>query len=195
MKQWKNYESTKTYTDSVKIPSGGYIGVIKKAEVKSFNGQNGAYEQLHISFDITEGEFKDYYANNYRNQQTEDKKWKGVFRYTIPTDDGSEYDEGNKRKLKTALESIEESNNGYHWNWDENTLKGKAIGIILQNKEWEFNGNSGWSAQPYCITTVEKIKSGKFKVPADKPLNNKTSAPAKADNLDFEPIDDDDLPF
>lgn len=197
MKPFNNYAETKAYTEREKIPAGGYIGVIKAAEEKEYESRDGSvYKKLEISFDITEGDFKDYYANNYRSQQGEDRRWKGVVRLNVATDDGSDRDEWTKSRFKGAMEAIEESNTGYHWDWNEAKLKGKKIGVLLQNREWSMNGNTGWSAQPHSIVSVDKIRNGKFKIPKDKPLQNSSvTAPQTKPQSDFEAVDDEDLPF
>ena len=197
MKQFKNYKETQVISSRPKIPAGGYEAVIKTAEVKEYSGKNGSYEMLEISFDITSGEYKDYYANDYRSQQSEDKRWKGVLRLNIPTDDGSDSDVWSKRKFKTNITSVEESNPGYNWDWDERKLEGKKVGVLLQNKEWDFNGKTGWTAQPYGFIDIQKIKDGDFTVPKDKPLQQSQQA-QQADSSsksDFIEIKDDDLPF
>lgn len=197
MKQFNDYNETKAITERPKIPAGGYIATIKQAEVKEYSGQNGNYERLEISFDIAEGEYKEFYANDYRAQSDENKRWKGVLRLAVPSDDGTDYDAFAKRKFKTNILAVEDSNSGYHWDWDERKLKGKTVGILLQNREWNFNGMTGWTAQPYGFTSVESIKEGKFKVPKDKPLKNdgSTNPSASPRQADFEKIGDDDLPF
>ena len=195
MKKFANYEETTTYADFPKIPSGGYLAVIKAAEVKTFSGQNGDFEKLEISFDITSGEYKDYYANQYRSSTATDKKWKGKVSIYIPTDDGSEMDAVTKRRFKTVIEAVEESNSGYHWDWDEKKLKGKKCGVVLRNKEWEYNGKTGWSAIPYSIVSCEAVNNGTFYMPKDLPLNNH-AAPVQAEpTKDFEEITEEDLPF
>lgn len=200
MKAFSNYNETQVFTDTQKIPAGGYLAVIKAAEVKIYNGRNGDFEKLEISFDITDGEYKDYYATQYRNNQAADKKWKGKVSIYVPTDDGSEQDAITKRRFKTAIEAIEDSNKNYHWDWDEGKLKGKKCGVVLQNKEWSFNDKTGWSAVPYSICSTDAIKDGTFYMPADKPLNghqtaNATPAPASSAMTTADIIEDDDLPF
>lgn len=200
MKPFNNYAETQVLTEQKKLPKGGYICKILNAEVKTYNGRNGSFEKLEISFDITEGEHKDFYANNYRAQRSEDKKWKGVLRVYVPTDDGSESDALTKSIFKGVTTAVEESNNGYHWDWNEAGLKGKAVGIIFRNEEWEFNNRSGWTAQPFKAVSVSAIKEGKFTVPEDKPLKNKTTASYSSapsyDTSNFEEIaTNDDLPF
>ena len=197
MKQFNDYKETQAITERQKIPAGAYICVIKNAEIKEYKGKYGHYENLEISVDVTEGEYKDYYANNYRSQQSEDKKWKGVLRLRVPSDDGSDNDAFYKRKFKTNILAVEDSNNGYRWDWDEKKLKDKKIGLLLQNKEWEFNDKTGWTAQPYGFIPVENVREGKFKIPKDKPLKKDESAPQTSSNTpaDIEEIGDDDLPF
>ena len=197
MKQFNDYKETQAITERPKIPAGAYICVIKNAEIKEYNGQFGNYEKLEISVDVTEGEYKDFYANDYRSQQGEDKRWKGVLRLNVPSDDGSDYDAFLKRKFKTNIIAVEDSNTGYRWDWDEKKLKGKKIGLLLQNKEWEFGNKTGWTAQPYGFISVENVREGKFKIPKDKPLKKDDSAPQTSSTTpaDIEEIGDDDLPF
>ena len=197
MKQFNDYKETQAITERQKIPAGAYICVIKNAEIKEYNGQYGNYEKLEISVDVTEGEYKDFYANDYRSQQGEDKRWRGVLRLNVPSDDGSDYDAFLKRKFKTNILAVEDSNTGYRWDWDEKKLKGKKIGLLLQNKEWEYGGNTGWTSQPYGFIAVENVREGKFKIPKDKPLKKDDSAPQTSSTTpaDIEEIGDDDLPF
>ena len=64
------------------LPAGGYIAKIMDAKEIGYDWGN----VLLISFDIAEGEYKDFFAKDYRNQQQEDKKWRGTFRLRIPKD-------------------------------------------------------------------------------------------------------------
>jgi hypothetical protein len=192
MNKPNNWESVKAATERVALPAGGYIVKILDAKVKTYTSDNGSFDKLEISLDITDGEFKDFYANDYRSQTQEDKKWKGMLRQYTPKDDGSEKDEWTKSSLKALTDAIEESNPGYHWDWNEDHLKGKVVGCLFRSEEWQYNGKEGWKTQPFKFVSVETIKSGKFKVPNEKPLKNKSvtqSEPA------YENIADSDLPF
>lgn len=196
MKAFKDYDTTEVFKDYQKLPVDGYICIIKKAEEQVCNGGS----MLVISFDIAEGEYKDYYADEYRNNSSNDKKWKGKIRIFVPKDDGSEDDAYTKKRFKTAITAIEESNDNYHWDWNETALKGKKLGIIYRNEEWEWNGKTGWRAAPFRIVCCDDIYEGKFKIPDDKPLQKSSSvfspAPKSMDKTTFEEITgDDDLPF
>ena len=195
MKKFNNWENVKAASEFVPLPAGGYIVELKNAKVKEYKNQNGdAFERFEIAIDIAEGEFKDYYANDYCNQTNEDKKWKGVLRLYMPKEDGSEQDEWTKSRFKSFIEAVEDSNPGFHWDWDESKLRGKKIGCLFRLEEWEYNGKTGKKAQPFKAVSVEKIKSGNFKIPKEKLLEKNASSPT-APTPEFRDIPDEDVPF
>ena len=197
MRPFNNYDTTQTISARAQLPVGAYICQILKAEEKVYSSPKGEWRKLEVSFDISEGEQKDFYANDYRTQSGEDKKWKGVLRMNIPTDDGSEADGWTKRSFKTNILAIEESNNGYHWDWNEAQLKGKTVGIVFRSEEWEYNGKRGWRTAPFKMVPAADVKSGNIKIPDPKPLNGKAASQAStaADLSDFVEVASADLPF
>ena len=197
MRPFSNYDNTQTISARAQLPVGAYICQIFKAEEKVYSSSKGEWHKLEVSFDISEGEHKDFYANDYRSQSGEDKKWKGILRMNIPSDDGSEADNWAKRSFKTNILAIEESNNGYHWGWNEAQLKGKTVGIVFRSEEWEYNGKRGWRTAPFKMVPAADVKSGNIKIPDPKPLNGKAASQAStaADLSDFVEIASADLPF
>lgn len=191
MKKFTSYDKVEAYKDVEKLPVGGYVCKILNAEEVEYDWGN----VLAISFDIAEGEYKDYYKNNYASQTQEDKKWKGIYRMNVPKDDGTEKDEWTAKRFKTDMQAVEDSNKGYHWDWDEAGLKNKMVGVVFQNKEYEYNGNRGFFTNPYSFRSVDDIQNGKFKIPADKLLDNKKSNQPSGNIDSFMPVDDEDLPF
>ena len=197
MKPFKNYDKTQTFSSRPTLPVGAYICRILKAEEKVYNSSKDEWHKLEVSFDISEGEQKDFYANDYRAQSGEDKKWKGILRMNIPTDDGSEADGWAKRSFKTNILAIEESNSGYHWDWNEAQLRGKTVGIVFRSEEWEYNNRRGWRTAPFKMVPAADVKSGNVKIPEPKPLNGKAApqASASVDLSDFVEVASADLPF
>lgn len=196
MKKFSGYEETQVYTEFTKLPVDGYVVEIQKVDFADYDWG----EVMLLYYDIAEGDFKGFFHEQYKENTQPDKKYKGVFRLVLPKDDGSEKDEWSKRKFKTCMTAIEDSNSGYHWAWEESTLVGKHVGIIFQDQEWEFKGKFGMSAQPYSMTTVEKIREGSFKIPEPKFLENSAyknrSSFQMGKDSDFSEIQDDgDLPF
>ena len=200
MKPIKGYAAARAYTEQERLPAGGYVVQIKNVEYQD-NSAKGYGDVIVLSFDIAEGEYKDYYAQNYRNQQGEDKKWKGTYRVRVPKDDGSEQDNWAQRRLKTDISAFEESNSGYHWDWQEQGLKGKLVGIVFNNKEWGMetaNGyRSGWFTNAHHLISAENARNGKFKLPADQLLKNKPEDLQESDGWMNIPdgVDSDALPF
>jgi len=187
MKQFGSYAKVQAYSDIEKLPVGGYIVGILDAQEIGYDWGG----VLEIKFDIAEGDFKNYYTEQYKGSQMEDKKYKGVYRMNIPKEDGSQQDEWTARRFKTDIQSIEDSNPGFHWDWDEKKLVGKKVGAVFFEKEWAFDGKTGFFTALHSFRSVETIKAGKFKIPNAKLLKNK---PASADV--FVEVDDDgDLPF
>lgn len=188
-----NFEKVKAVTEKVQLPVGGYILKIIGAKEVEYSGQNGPFKKLEIGFDIAEGEYKGYYQQDYDNQTQEDKHWKGVLRVYSPTGDGTEQDEYRQRILKGITNAIEDSNSGYHWDWDEKQWKGKMVGGLFRREEWQMNGREGWTTKCFKFLSVDDVKEGKFSTPKDKPLKNKETVVSV-----FQPVEDEDdgfMPF
>lgn len=196
IKQFKDYATTKGYTDYEALPKGGYVLKIMGAEVC----ENSRGQYIKIGCDVAEGEYASFFEKAYRADQREDKKWSCNYLLSIPTDDGSKEDAWTKRRFKTFTESLEDSNSGYHFDWDEQKFKGKLIGGLFNIREYEkYDGSIGSATNLAQVTTVQKIRDGKYKLPADKLLQQ--TAPASTGdvaNMDFMQIPDtglSELPF
>ena len=148
------------------LPAGGYVCQIMSARVE--DGEWGS--TLVLAHDVCEGEYKDIFKRDYEGNPRDDKKWRGTFRLRLPKDDGTEQDTWKKRSLSNFLWAIEQSNPGFTFDWDEKKLKGKKIGLLYRNKEWEYNGNSGWTTEAAGTESIDNIRNGKFRVPKDKAL-------------------------
>lgn len=168
MKQISNYENAKVLTgESTQLPKGGYICNI--IEVKEVQSDRAHY--LSLAFDIAEGEYMGHFTKLFNGNTSETKKWRGVYNLFIP-DEGNQYYEDTLTKFKTAMVNFEDSNNGYHWDWNEQSLKGKQIGIIFGEKEFMPEGSNDVIiiTEPRGIRSVQQIKEGKFKLPPIKKL-------------------------
>lgn len=193
IKRFGSYEKTQAYKDFEQLPKGGYILKIMGADVC----ENSVGQYVKISCDIAEGDYKDFYSKEYRAQQTEDKKWHCNYLLNVPKDDGTEKDGWTARRFKTVIEALEESNSGYHFDWDERKFKGKLIGGLFNEREYEKNdGTVGRATNLAQLCAVEKIREGKFKIPADKVLKDKIQNPVSNDNFMTLPDGaDEELPF
>lgn len=190
MKKPNGYEQAQAYIEYQQLPHGGYVLKIVGAEERQHKGGSS----LVVAFDIAEGDYEGYYKQNFDSQKQEDKKWRGTMWVSLPKDDGSEQDEWTLRRLKTIMQNIEDSNTGFHWDWDEKKLKGKFIGGLFRNEEYEkTNGDIGTTVRCCQFTTVENIRNGKFKIPADKTLSGKSNSNSNYGTIPS--VEDDELPF
>ena len=108
----RDYDNAPSYdSDSVRLPTGGYLCEIKKME----EGQTRKGSNIvHVYFDIAEGEFKGYYermykANKATTKNATDVKWKGVYDVFPLTPEGA-----TSGAWKGLLTCIERSN-GKHF--------------------------------------------------------------------------------
>ena len=187
MKKWNGYETTQVIEAKKKLPAGGYICRIIDAKEETY----GWGSVLVISFDIAEGEYKNFYREQYEKQNGT-RKWKGTYRLNCPKDNGDPKDEKIKKTFKTFIHHIEQSNQGYKWDWNESTLKGKLFGGIFGEKEYAIEGNTGFFTTMRYTCEI-KAATG---APVPKPimLSKGTQNATTVQN----PIDwdkDDDFPF
>lgn len=156
-----------------RLVPGGYICRINKVE----DHPDKSY--LYIEFDIAEGEYMGYGASCLeRNGFTPLRMYRS-------------YSDKAAGMFKGFIQNIEASNSSYHWEWKEQTLVGRLIGIILGEEEYKKQDGSVGTRFNARDRSVAAIRDGKFKVPEKKLLpQEQPTAPT------FSALDDDsELPF
>lgn len=208
MKKFNDYDDVKVSDFNYeKVEQGPHFCKIieAKEEVVTFN--NGSVANiLKIKFDFSE---KDKQAGLYKRKleadvqkNVETAKWKGIFNLYVPKDDGSEQDAKTKEAFKRFMTAVEESNEGYKWNWEESTLAGKEVMLVYGLKEFEnLMGETIVFAEPRIPRSIkaelDKIKPLKVKtknneyIDYDQYMNGNTSTKSESTF----PDDNDDLPF
>lgn len=133
IENWSEIEA-KGMEDFKALPIGVYECVIKKAEVHK--NQETGKESFKVTIDIASGEYKDYFQRRYDTNTDMNKKWdNNATRYLAFQGDNASY-------FKGFITSVENSNVGYTWNWDETTLTGKKICGVFQYEEYEKQDGS-----------------------------------------------------
>ena len=184
MKPINNFDTVQASTGEFARPTaGGYICKIMDVTDVPVDVNTGKGNYLKIEYDIADGDFKDYYNDQYA-------KWGGNWNASFIRS----YKEKALGMFKHFTNCIEQSNAGYAWDWNESGLIGKVVGLVLGEEEYKNSmGEIKTKLVVSQIKTVEEIKNGDFKIPAPKKLTveNPTNSVAG-----FTPIDDDsDLPF
>lgn len=191
MKPINNWENVKPMGNSFEtLPAGAYVCEIKQVVEKPNRNNGGSH--LEVNFEVAEGEYKDFFSKDYRSQDREDKFWRGIINQNVPNESADNY-ENQKRFFRSFTNAVEASNPGYHWDWNENGLKGKKIGVVFGEREKQSQKGTIYTiTNADKIISVEDVRSGNFKIPEKKclvPTGNTFSG--------FTAItpDSDDLPF
>ena len=93
--------------------------------------------------------------------------------------------------FKAFITAVEESNSGYRFDDNEETLKGKLVGLVIGQEEYrKLDGTIGKRWYINQVRSIQAIKSGKFAVPEFKKLKDESTGWQPAESTD-----DDDLPF
>ena len=193
IQRWNDYGTHKT-PDYERLPKGGYVFKILNVET-GFWSDNRQF--IKLGCDIIEGEYAKFFEQAYRANTNEDKKWGCYFFINIPVNDGSERDNWTKSTFENAIYALEDSNNGFHWDWNETKLKGLVVGGLVNEREYEkHDGTIGTATNFAKFVSVDKIRSGKYTLPKDKTLR-KASSPAMGEGFMAIPdgLDDKGLPF
>lgn len=174
------------------LPAGGYV--VKIMDIKEAKWPSGD-TCFDISIDIAEGDFKDFYANDYRAQTGDNKWWRGSFRLTPPVDGAPDW---QNNRFWDFICAVEDSNSGFHFSGEEADLNKakfgkKVLGALFRREETKPNadGITYWNTKMFRCLPADKIRNGEFRIPADKATKSKVTFTELPD-------DDggaDDLPF
>lgn len=168
------------------LPPGGYVARILKAEERKTSTDK---PMLVVALDICEGEYCGYFMNLFRERK---KNSNNPLNVKYPNN-GMAYivvlnAEGQTRKqFKSFITSVEES--GGHVVWGDNfckSLEGATVGVLFGREEYEGNdGKNHWSTKPFFFRSVDKILSGDWTTPEDRPLPETVGYGASGYGNDF----------
>ena len=164
---YQGFEAKENSTNFLELPPAGvYIGQIMAVRVVDADGVKTFRDWLEVMLEITEGDYKGRFTAVYNDQKerfgAENTRYRGTFRIAIPTGKEDE-EEWVKRNFEGNLWCVEKSNPGYHWDWDENKLTGKKIGINLRTRLYTYNDKDKETVEVARFETVDDVKSGKAK--------------------------------
>lgn len=183
-----NRENRRTDNSYETLPKGNYVCKIMKAE--EHTSKEGKIS-IKLSFDIAEGDYKDFYAKKYQEDTREDKKWNRDAEYyiSIPTDSSTDF---IKTKYDTFFANLEDSNNGYVFQGNLDELKGKIFGAIMFLEQNEYNGRIYDHVKIFDSRIAQDVRDGKIRfVPKDKMVGGSPSD----DFVAVAPGSPEDLPF
>lgn len=156
------------------IPAGGYVARITAVEdVES-------REYLRFTYDIAEGEHKDFFAADDR-----------VYTHQFVRS----YKESASGFMKKFLECVEGSNDGFKldgWDNDESDLIGLLVGVLIQREDYTNNdGEDRARMNVEGFAKADDIRNGRFKLPEPKDSRKEHDEPTD----DSGSVYDADVPF
>ena len=130
------------------VPNGGYVCYITKVT------DNPKGEYLEIEYEIGEGEYEGFAAETMERAGF------------CPLRFNRYHGEKSRGYFKKFTKDIESSNPGYKWDWNEQSLVHKYIGVVIQEQEKvNAKGYTNVYAKVDTTCSVGDIKAGNFKVP------------------------------
>lgn len=177
--KYQGYEAKKSGGFVELPPVGAYIGQILNVKVEpSFDK---THDQLVLMLDITEGEYTGRYLEQYNDakERFPDTKYKGTFRITVPEEDDGEDKAWIRRVFESSLWAVEQSNDGYAWDWDEKKLKNKKVGFSVRKRFYTYNGKDRETTEIGRLESIKEVKDGKV-----KPMNARDNRTATTDEPD-----------
>lgn len=191
MNRLADFDSVKVvkHENQPQLTPGAHGCQIVKAECVTEEYDGVKYEKLYVYFDIREGgRFDNYYENKFklRKQYNSNVKWGGILKQPIKATDGS-----TSPYFKGLITSVEESNPGYSWQWDERTLGGKKVGIVFREKEFKGNdGNIYTTVEPCWSCSIDSLADQA--IPRKKTLDRGTPT---MESMGFTPDNSERLPW
>lgn len=200
MKKFSGYDAARekaNFSGSAKLPVGGYV--VKIQDVRYEEGQNGNSDRIVLAYDIAEGEYQGFFKNQFEENTQEDKKWKGRTAIYIPKDDGSEKDEWTQNTFAKWTAAFENSNEGYHWDWQEKKWKNLLVGVVYGEVGTVIEGKNIKYTECRFPCSVTDVREKKYKIPKFKTKNGYTEdAPSVTGSEDFMQLPEgkeQDIPF
>lgn len=194
------YDKTKRRKSYTALPKAAYV--IKIMGAKEEPNKNNPGSHLTIAFDIAEGEYTGFYDEQYKASSDENKKWPNdaVFRLTVPSDGCQSFIWDN---WNSFFADLEDSNNGYVFDGNPASLKGKLIGGKMHIEQSEFRGNVYDHTRLKWTCVADDVRNGKAgQLPKDKLIESVPgrrpagSAPDTGDEfLNIPPGIEEELPF
>lgn len=161
MKKFEGYDTAKAFEDFERLELGGHIIKILEANVQTITTKDGeTFDRLNLKIDMADNDKQaGFFARKFAKDAEQDEmnaKWKGNFSITIPQDGSPDT---SKSAFKTFTTSLEKSNPGYTFNWEEKQLPGKVLGGVFGLEEFENqNGEVICFSKCKFVRSTEKIE-------------------------------------
>ena len=182
---YNGFEAKKSSGFTELPPQGAYVAEIQDVRFVPADGDKQLRDVIELMMEIVEGEYKNRFHEVYKDNDERfgNARYKGIFRLTPPIDGDEDW---RKRVFEGNLWCVEQSNPGYKWDWDEQKLKGKKVGINLRNYLYTSNGQNRTTTEIGKFETVDDVRNGKCKAMRDR---DKRQASDGSNEQNFTPVE------
>ena len=155
-----NYDEIQVNQEFEKLELGGHKGIIKNIE--EYTSTISGNTSLKVEVDTaTDDKQPGYFQKQYNENTNADKRWpSGAVKYV-----SLRQDENCIKMLKGFITSVENSNNGfkYDWNKEVDQLKGKRVGLIFGLEEYENDkGETKTATKITQFRSIDKVDNAKI---------------------------------
>jgi len=153
IKNWDEMEETEVGSSG--LPKGIYI--VKVVAVKDIAER----QYLEVKFDIVKGEYEGFFK---RVSGGDYAAWsnQGIYR--------ASYKESAARFFKRFITAVQKSNKNYVWDWNEQSLIGKYFVVVMDEEEYEKDGEIRVSVKCQSIRSIEAYQKNEIQLPGLKKL-------------------------
>lgn len=194
MKPINGFQSQAPGASYPMLPKGAYVCGIQDVKITGAEPN----QQLSLRLEIIEGPYAGYWTKRYQSESNRtgmatqyETRYKGVVNIQIPNEANTsrQHYDWDLNTFNRAIGAIEASNNGYHWDWNEQGLKGKTVGVSVQLGL--FNGIEFTS--PRRLEDANQVREGKVKPMKDREPSY--SEDQHGNNSGFTMVETDEIPF
>lgn len=181
MKKPNNYDKVQPLGGFIPVELGGHILEIKKVEEYINNSGN---RSIKITYDMHSSDKQPgHFMNEWKKDDKADKKYRGIYPQVVENSNGDA-----NVYFVTFIKSVESSNQGFKFEFDEKTLTGKLVGAVFGREQFEKDGELKFATKIRYFTTVDSIKKG-VPIPKDKLLSGSYN------NDELQIVNDGNMPF
>lgn len=170
LKKPEMYDDVQVNLDYERIELGGHRGVIKSVEeyTSSVSGNTSLKVEVDTSSDDRQPNF---FQKQFNENPNMDKKWSnGATKYVSLKED-----ENCVKMLKAFITAVENSNNGftYDWNKEVSQLNGKRVGLLFGLEEYENDkGEVKTATKLNSFRSIDKVEE--LKIPKVRLIDGST---------------------
>lgn len=161
LKKADNYDEIVVNQDFERLELGGHKGIIKKVE--EYTSPISGNTSLKVEVDTDKDDKQpNYFQEQFDNNTNSNKKWStGATKYVSLKED-----ENCVKMLKGFITAIENSNNGFTYDWSkdiEKQLIGKKVGLIFGLEEYQDQeGNTKTATKLTQFRSLDKVDNAKI---------------------------------